>query len=122
MAVEPLLDAGEQLHVAAELHQVVAVDAHAARLGLLVHEVHVGDEAVGAVLAGERVGLGPERLGVLADLGQERVFLHGLGGERAVEIVDERDGLLVELRLAAGLGGPLGLVRLANLGRPRLRV
>ena len=37
-----------QLDVAALRHEILAVDAHARCLRLLVHQVHVGDEAVGA--------------------------------------------------------------------------
>ena len=49
-------------------------------LGLLVHQVHVGDQRVGAVRAlAMRVGLRPELLRVDADLRQERVFLHRRG-------------------------------------------
>ena len=84
---------------------------------LLVHQVHVGDERIGLGLLGMRVGFGPERSRVGADLGQEGIFLHRLGAERAVEIVDQRDGLLVELRHcrapagSAGFCGWLVLVR-----------
>ena len=97
--VEPFLDAGEQLDVLALRDEVGAVDAHAGRLRLLVHQAHVGDQPVGAFAAGDGVGLLPELLRVDADLRQEGVVLHGARRERAVEVVDERDGLLAERRL-----------------------
>ncbi len=105
--VEPAFDAGEQLDVLALRHEVGAVDAHALRLGLLVQEVHVGDEPVSALRARDAIGFLPERRGVLADLWQEGVVLHGTRGERAVEVVDERDGLFVEARLRGSLRGRL---------------
>src|SRR5262249_48167343 len=87
-----------ELHVPALGDQVAAVDAHALLLGLLVEKVHVGYERGRLRAAGERVALGPEGRGVGADLGQEGVFLHRLGRQGAVEVIDKSDGLLVELR------------------------
>ncbi len=101
---EPLVNAGKQLDRAPEFHQVLAVDADAARLGLLVHQVHVGDERIGAMRACRRVRLDPERLGILADLGQERVLLHRTRRQRAIEIVNECDGFLTERRLGTRRG------------------
>ncbi len=94
--VEPFLDAGEQLDVLALRDEVGAVDAHAGGLRLLVQQVHVGDQPVGAFAAGDVVRFLPEGGGVHADLRQEGVVLHRARRQRAVEIVDERDGLLVE--------------------------
>ena len=78
-----------------------AVDAHALAPRLLVDEAHVDDHRVGGVSLASAVALGPERGRLDADLGQEGVFLHRLGRQRAVEVVDQRDGLLVEFRRAA---------------------
>jgi hypothetical protein len=97
--VEPVLHSGKQLHGLALLDEIGAVDAHALGLRLLVEEMHVGDERVRPFGAREPVRLLPEGCRVLADLRQEGVVLHGARGERAVEVVDQRDGLLVEGRL-----------------------
>ena len=108
--VEPGLHARIHLDVLALRDQVAAVDADVLLLGLLVEQVHVGDERIGGVLLGQAVALGPEGFRIGVDLGQEGIFLHRLGRERAVEIVDQGDGLLVELgragttRIGAGLG------------------
>jgi hypothetical protein len=96
--IEPLLHARVELDIAPERHELLAVDAHALGLRFLVHEVHVGDEAVRLMLARKAPDLGPEAFRVLADLRQERVLLHGLGRERAIEVVDERDRSLLEAR------------------------
>src|SRR5690606_37651548 len=93
--VEPFGDAGKQLDSAPEGNKILTVDAYAPGLGLLVHEMHVSDERIGGVFARQPVGLRPKGLGVLAYLRQERVFLHRPWRESAVEIVNERDGLLV---------------------------
>ena len=110
--IEPALDAGVHLHVPALGDEVAAIDADIALLGLLVEQVHVGDERVGGVLLGQPVALGPEGFRIGVDLGQEGVFLHRLGRQRAVEVVDQRDGLLVELGLgrAAAAGVIASLV------------
>ena len=125
--VEPGLHARIQLDVLALRDQVAAVDADVALLGLLVEQVHVGDERIGGVLLGQPIALGPERFRVGVDLGQEGIFLHRLGRERAVEIVDQGDGLLVELGRAgttavgAGLGRRPPRRRCRELRLPLLR-
>ena len=91
---EPRFDTGVQLNIAPLRHQILAIDAQVLLLGLLVHQVHVGDQRIGALSLGNARTLGPEILGLDAELRQKRIFLHRLRGERAIEIVDQRDRLL----------------------------
>ena len=92
--------------------EIGAVDADALLLRLFVQEVHVGDQRIGAFGLGDARALGPEFLRVDAELRQERVFLHRLRRQRAVEVVNKGDGFFFwrwqhafsEPAASAGLG------------------
>src|SRR5690606_15881758 len=121
--LEPLRYTWEQVYSAAELDQVLTVDADSLGLGLLVHEMHVRDERIGGLLLGEPVRFCPERPRILADLGQEGVLLHRPRRESPIEIVDESDCLAVEAgaRRRGCPPGPAGpSQRHVVIGRPAL--
>jgi len=91
-APEPLFHAPEEGHFAARLLERFAAQRQPFRPGALDHAGHVGEDHVGVLLLGQRIGLGPELLVALAHRGDEVVFLHVARGQRAVEVVDQRYG------------------------------
>ena len=96
--IEPTLNAGKQFDLPALCDKVVPIDAHALVFGLLIHEMHVGDQGIGLRLFGKRIALGPESRWVRANFRQEGVLLHRSRRKRTVEIIDEGDGFFVEFR------------------------
>ena len=89
---KPLLHAVEQRHAASRILERFAAERQAFRFGLLNHPGHVGEDHVGVLFFGERVGFGPEVLVAFADRRNEVVLLHVARGKRSVEVVDERYG------------------------------
>ena len=77
-------------------------------LRLLVEQMHVGDERIGLACSLASALLSAQKAaGSVPILGRKAYSCIGLGRERAVEIVDQRDGLLVELgRPCARLSAP----------------
>ena len=75
-APEPLLHAAVERHAAPRLLEGLTAQRQPLRLGLLDHPGHVGEDHVGILLLGQRVGLGPELLVALADGRNEVILLH----------------------------------------------
>ena len=89
-ARKPAFDAGVKLHVPAERDEVLAPHRAPARVRALEHQVHVREDAVHLLGFGELFRLFPELGRLHADLRDEAVFLHVLGAQRLVEIVQQR--------------------------------
>ena len=114
--VEPFFDAGIEFDLPALRDEIGAVDADALLLRLFVQEVHVGDQRVGALGLRDARALGPEFLRVDAELRQERVFLHRLRRQRAVEVVDKGDGFFLRAGDSATRSRPPARAIIADIG------
>jgi hypothetical protein len=120
--LEPALHAGEVLDVLPELAELLAADVDVLLVGLFQEEAHVGEHRLLAELPALPFHLGPEFAGGGADLRQHRVLLHRLGGEGAVEVIDEGDGVLFEGEASGGHGGSCRRVTCAACPEFRLRI
>ena len=86
---EPLLNSVEQGYVAAESAEVLLAQGDLVRLGLVVHQFHIGQH-VGCVLPyGDVVGHPPELLGGLAHCLNEPELLHIARRQSAVKVVNK---------------------------------
>ena len=90
-AAEPLSHAGEQLHGLAAAHQKVTGQGDALGAALGDHGIHIGQQAVHAVLPAKGVGLVPELLGRVAQGRDKGVVLHVGGAEGLVKVVQQGD-------------------------------
>ena len=84
---KPVPHAGEQLDGLAAAVQERPVQLDALRGTLLNHGVHIGQQAVHAVLPAECIGFSPEFRRGIAQGGDESVILHIRGTQGLIKVV-----------------------------------
>jgi hypothetical protein len=100
-AVEPMIEAVEEIRIGAIVLQLLARHWMASGAGAIEHEVHVDENLVSILELGEALHFHPE-IGVLhaGDVRDEAALLEIAAREGAVEIVD--NGGAERLRLTVG--------------------
>ena len=88
-ALEPFLDAVEEADAAAAFLEGFAAHRHAGGPRLFQHHIHIHQDEVGLIVAGQVVDLIPEFGGRHPDIGDELAFLHIAGGQGSIEIVHQ---------------------------------